>query len=129
MKEQSKMKSPLEMKELTKEWMCRKFDAATTLQQLRHPDPFVFGSWGVHNLGCLMNKALAFGVNGHLFKGIVVITLGAMDTYDVHFLTPMKPDAENKKYTGFVVNEEMTLTDIYGDQIQRILDGVIERAA
>lgn len=115
---------------LTNEWMCREINVETTLSQLRYGNPARFMSWGVHKVGNLKGKAVIFTVNGYLFKGLVVITLSAMDTYDVHFIEPFPPGEDKAFPDGyFVLRNELTLTDVYCDQIAELIDGVVEQKA
>ena len=108
----------------TRKWMCREFNILETMKQLRNPDPIRFASWGVGDPGNLSDKALIFSVRGQLFEGLICITLGAMDTYDVHFMKPHQSTPDRKG--GFEVLDAMTLTDVYCDQLAELVDTAIE---
>jgi len=128
LKKQPKKFTSAEITTETMKWMCREFDIKTTLGQIRNPNPIAFMSWGVHGAGNLKDKALVFHVNGKLFKGLICVTLNVMDTYDIHFIEP-HGDARMKDKGYFLVKEELTLKDIYCDQIAQILDNAIETPA
>jgi hypothetical protein len=77
-------------------------------------------SWGVDNIDALYLgdeddcRGLAFEVNGHHFKGTVVLTVNFMDYYEVRFLK------------DGVVQEDMTMEDVFVGDIIEQMDRVIE---
>lgn len=91
----------------------RKFDPQTTLEQLMVKKEIVW-CWGAKNFRAAGNDALIFEVNGYKHKGFVVITLGFMDTYDIHLLNR---DGEQKG---------ITLRDVYCDQLTMVIDALVE---
>ena len=102
-----------EVQKQLEEWSCREFDVNTTINQMqvkRHK----FICWGAKGFKNWNNKALLFTVSGLLFKGIVVITLSWMDTYDIHYL--------NRSFNEVLDSD----TDIYCDMLTDVIDGKIE---
>lgn len=93
--------------------------ANVILQQVRYPSAPVFWSWGAHafQFGINENKDayLRFRVKGALMSGVVRITLRGNDTYTIHFFKGNSKDAFK------------TLENMYCDQLQEIIDGVVER--
>ena len=78
--------------------------------------PDVLLSWGISDpIATIFHEmpALAFQVEGRLFKGIVAIAYNAMDLYEVYLVSK---DSEN------CVSDE-----VYADQLGDIIDVAIER--
>lgn len=78
--------------------------------------PDVLLSWGISEpIATIFHEmpALAFQVEGRLFKGIVAIAYNAMDLYEVYLVSK---DTEN------CVSDE-----VYADQLGDIIDVAIER--
>jgi len=92
----------------------RKFDPMITKAQITNREPTYPMSWGARNWGGINDEALCFIVNGRLHQGIVIITLGWMDTYNIHLF----------EHNGEQVGE--STNDIYEDQLVYILDELIE---
>jgi hypothetical protein len=70
-------------------------------------------SWGSHAWKGGDNF-LTFRVTGHLFRGVVKITLNSLDLYDIELM----------KLNGTV---EKTINNIYNDQLTDVIDRVVER--
>lgn len=94
----------------------REFNPMETLQLLTQYNTMIWFSWGVptSSIKILGNKGLLFRVNGHHYKGLLLITLSWMDTYTVHKV----------KSNGEVIDLHQ---GIYFDQLQEIIDNWIER--
>jgi hypothetical protein len=84
-----------------------------TFQQLR-PNTDRYWSWGVSTRINFMDKALILKVNGHLFKGYVVIALDYSDTYNVHLVTTHG-------------NISKSIENVYCDELAEVIDNNIER--
>jgi len=91
--------------------------AKTILAQIKAQDVWAMGAWAARNL-VGGEDHLKFDVNGHKFKGKVIITLNAMDLYDITF------GKVNLKTFEFDVKK--TAEGIYCDQLIEILDHYIE---
>jgi len=91
----------------------RDFDPQTTLNQLMVKKQIVW-CWGAKDFKALGSHALVFKVNGYKHKGYVVITLGFMDTYDIHLL-----DKQGNQ-------KGITLRDVYCDQLTDVIDTLVE---
>ena len=100
------------MKEKFKKLLQREFYYEETLKVLKSPI-VVYWSWGVEKIIPIDETGLILKVNGHHWKHFVLITLGWNDTYTVSLLdsdfTPVK-----------------TITDIYFDVLQEVVDKEIE---
>lgn len=93
----------------------RQFDPQTTFNQLMVNQQIMW-CWGANHFEPFGEDALTFKVNGYKHKGYVVITLGFMDTYDIHLLD----------YDGYQVGK--TTNDVYCDQLTDIIDSLVETA-
>ena len=90
----------------------REFVVAEMLLLVSHYKP-IFWSWGVEKKFNIRNKGLLLKVKGKKFKGYVHIVLGWDDLYKTHLINN----------NGEV---EKTLSDIYFDQLVKIIDNEIE---
>jgi hypothetical protein len=70
-------------------------------------------SWGACNWTNVHNKALAFKVSGHHFRGVVFLTVNGSDLYDFYLV--------NAKHD--IIKME---TDIFFDDLVERLDKAIE---
>lgn len=100
------------MKEKFKELLQREFDSNETLMVLKSPIN-IYWTWGVERLIQVDETGLILKVNGHHWKHFVLITLGWNDTYSVTLL-----DGE--------FNPTKTITDVYFDVLQEVIDKEIE---
>jgi hypothetical protein len=91
----------------------REFSPAETLKQITHFGGFRFLSWGTSQKTNFKDKALILKVNGHHFKGYVVITLDWSDTYDVNLITTHG-------------NITKTFNMVYFDDLFDVIDKAIE---
>lgn len=94
----------------------REFNQMETLQLLSSYNRNIWFSWGVptSSVKKVGNKGLIFRVNGHHYKGLILITLSWMDMYDVHLINN---DGD--------VTEKME--GIFFDQLQEVIDNRIEK--
>lgn len=69
--------------------------------------------WGSHAWTNIANKALRFHVTGRLYRGWIIVSVNAMDTFDI-----------------FYVNRSMEITKrtegIYLDQFIEVVDSEVE---
>lgn len=72
----------------------------------------IFWSWGVSTRANIENKAMLLKVNGHHFKGIVLITLAANDTFTIYYIKEDK-----------VVD---SIENIYIDELVNTIDKKVE---
>jgi len=91
--------------------------ANTIYQQILAQDPWAMGAYGARNLVGGEDR-LQFDVSGRTFKGKVIITLNAMDLYDITF------GRMNRKTFEFDV--KTTAEGVYFDQLIGVLDHQIE---
>jgi len=91
----------------------RAFDPQITFKQIMVKQTIVW-CWGATEFSGYKQDALVFKVRGYEHKGYVVITLGFMDTYNIHLLD----------FNGNQVGE--TTTDIYCDQLTDVIDTLVE---
>lgn len=100
------------MKEEIQKLLQREFDFNETLMVLKSPIN-IYWTWVVEKIFTIENQGLILKVNGHHWNDFVLITLGWNDTYTVSLL-----DAE--------FNPTKTITDVYFDMLQNIIDKEIE---
>lgn len=95
--------------------LCKhEFNPKETMQWLSR-DKMMYWSWGASKVINLFNKGLLLRVHGHHHNGYVLITLDAgMDLYEFHLVK-----------TNGTVKE--TITDVYCDDLQEMIDNKIER--
>jgi len=91
----------------------RQFDPQITFKQLMVKKTIVW-CWGATEFTGYKEDALVFKVRGYKHKGYVVITLGFIDTYNIHLLS----------FKGEQVGE--TITDIYCDRLTDAIDSLVE---
>lgn len=89
------------------------FDIQETLNVLSSQTPIIW-SWGIRDFVRYKDQALAFKVSGYLFKGNVVITLAANDTYTVHLI-----NNRNR-----IIKK---IEQIYFDQLVEVIDINVEK--
>ena len=94
--------------------VCREFDINETIKCLKHPNIWVFFSWGSKNFINWKNQMLSFKVNGMKFKGTVNSVLNGSDLYDIYYVNRL----DNLKHES---------KDVYFDQLQEVIDSVIEK--
>jgi len=91
----------------------RDFDINECFKVLTHNTP-IYWSWGVEERLGVQNKCLLIKVNGYHHKGWVGITLGWMDTFDVHIIS-----------LGGEILE--TIKDVYVFDLVKVIDERIEK--
>ena len=94
------------------ELLQREFDLNETLMVLKSPIN-IYWTWGVEKMYNVKNQGLILKVNGHHWKNFVLVTLAWNDTYAVTLL-----DED--------FNISKTITEVYFDKLQNIIDTEIE---
>jgi hypothetical protein len=77
----------------------------------RHPKVW---SWGANNFTSDRNIFLKFDVNGHLFKGQVVISVNGLDLFEVFLVGP----------AGEISDE---ILNVYIDELIDVIDEKVEK--
>lgn len=92
---------------------CREFYSMKELHSVMARLNTVW-SWGAHNYTNIENYAFRFKVQGHLFKGLVYITVNGADLFDIFYVTTK----------GIVKFYDK---DVYVDDLIPTIDGRVER--
>ena len=98
--------------ELLKSVGEREFNLNETMSILKRSGA-VLMSWGANNFVNYQNKVLAFKVNGHHHKGLVLISLAWNDTYTVTIASTQN-------------NVKKTYNEVYFDMLVDTIDTHIE---
>lgn len=76
-------------------------------------------SWGVEMITLIQeggeDRAMAFNVNGNHFKGTIILSVNGADLYEIRFMQG-----------GEIIND-MTLEDVYVDEVIDLIDERIEK--
>ena len=92
----------------------REFDVNECFQQVLTRNRSIYWSWGVSKNASVKDRCILLKVNGHHHKGWVGITLGWMDTFDVHII----------KMNGDILE---TIKDVYVFDLVETKDNRIEK--
>jgi len=102
------------MKKFTiKDHACRNFDDMKEFLNAIGRTVTVM-SWGAHAWTNIQNKALKFKVQGHHFKGWVILTVNGSDLFDIYYVN------RNLEILDSV-------TDIYLEDLIDVIDIKVER--
>jgi len=102
------------MKKFTiKDHACRNFDDMKEFLNAIGRTLTVI-SWGAHAWTNIQNKALKFKVQGHHFKGWVILTVNGSDLFDIYYV--------NRKLE--ILD---SVTDIYLEDLIDVIDIKVER--